>query len=202
MNEGRAAETAEPSFCSADIDSRNMQRRERLTMPHPARLPRAGYRARVPPHVAKTMRPRRNERLAALARGLVPLCFSVLSGPESAFLFGPRSPIKLSGSFNRRGLSVAWPCSIYSAAPLIQSVVSLFDTQAPCLCRARRSHSRVAAILAAESLPCLVGCLACSECHRLAEAAEAAPISGLACDPLEPIPKVAIARCTELCLHV
>ena len=170
-------------------------------MPHPARLPRAGYRARVPPHVAKTMRPRRNERLAALARGLVPLCFSVFSGSESAFLFGPRSPIKLSGSFNRRGLSVAWHCSIYSAAPFDPvGCFAIRYTSALLVPRAPWYH--VAAILAAESLPCLVGCLACSECHRLAEAAEAAPISGLACDPLEPIPKVAIARCTELCLHV
>lgn len=128
--------------------------------------------------------------------------FPSLADRKALFPFDPRFPIKLSGSFNRRGLSVAWLCSIYSAAPLIQSVVSLFDTQAPCLCRARRSHSHVAAIFAAKSLPCLVGCLACSDCHTLAKAAEAAPISGLACDPLEPIPKVAIARCTDLCLHV
>lgn len=32
-------------------------------MPHPAHLPCAGYRAGVPPHVAKTMRPRRTARL-------------------------------------------------------------------------------------------------------------------------------------------
>ena len=123
--------------------------------------PRAPAARGLPYQSAATMRPRRNERLATLARGLVPLCFSVFSGSESAFLFGPRSPIKLSGSFNRRGLSVAWPCSIYSAAPLIQSVVLLFDTQAPCLCRARRSRNRVVAILAAESLPCLFELVCC-----------------------------------------
>ena len=32
-------------------------------MPHPAHLPCAGYRAGVPPHVARTMRPRRTVRL-------------------------------------------------------------------------------------------------------------------------------------------
>ena len=55
--------TAEPLTHGADIDSRSIQRRERLTMPHPAHLPCAGYRAGVPPHVAKTMQPRRTARL-------------------------------------------------------------------------------------------------------------------------------------------
>lgn len=43
-------------------------------MPHPARLPRAGYRARVPPQ----MRPRRTARCGG------PLRFSVLSGQAEA----------------------------------------------------------------------------------------------------------------------
>ena len=61
-------------------------------MPHPAHLPRAGYRTGVPPHVAKTMRPRRNVRLAALARGHVPIRFSVLSGHrETLSNLGPVS---------------------------------------------------------------------------------------------------------------
>lgn len=47
-------------------------------MPRLLRLPRKSYRAGVPPHVAKTMRPRRTARCGG------PLRFSVLSGQVEA----------------------------------------------------------------------------------------------------------------------
>ncbi len=60
--------------------------------------PRAPAARGLPYQSAAAMRPRRNVRLAVLARGHVPLCFSVLSGqrPASSYL-GLASRAKLSG---------------------------------------------------------------------------------------------------------
>ena len=64
-------------------------------------------------------------------------------------------------AFKRRRFLLAWLCRKPTASPMAVVDFLLFDTQAPCLCRARRSRNRVAAIFAAESLPCLFELVCC-----------------------------------------
>ena len=104
------------------------------------------------------MRPRRNERLAALAHGLVPLCFSVLSGRGKAPSdLGLAFRVKLSRVVRVHVLTVfqagpylhdqARGCSGYfprqSVPYSMQGMNALHAvaTQAPCLRRVRRSQS-------------------------------------------------------------
>ena len=147
MNRGRTVWTAEPLTHGADINFRSIQRRERFTMPHPARLPRAGYRTRVPPHVARTMRPRRTVRLQRSA----PLFRLERTQGRLAHL-GCSPCVKLSGVVCVHVLIefLAGPylhdqargCSRYFPRPpffySMQSLNALHAeaAQAPCLCRA------------------------------------------------------------------
>ncbi len=123
------------------------------------------------------MRPRRNVRLAALARGHVPLCFSVLSGqrPASSYL-GLAGRAKLSGVVRVHVLiefqagpylhDQARGCSRYFPRPLFP-----YSMQSISMLYMPKPHKRLAcAVCAASSFESLDTasrcCLECSKAFR------------------------------------